>query len=205
MSALLFLPGFAADERIWELQRPKFDPQGFFVVGWSLGGQEAVRLAATSPEKFKGLILVSSFGKFLKSPDNPTGLSPALLRNLEKKLQADLSAGLEFFYQLMFTDGAVHPQINKMGHPSPAVIAKQLEMLKSADVRPLLPRIKVPTLIIQGDKDQICLPGTAIALQEKIPNSRLRMMKGVGHAPFLEAPEIFFDLLSDFIKQHDQP
>ena len=62
-----------------------------------------------------------------------------------------------------------------------------------------LSKIKAPTLIIHGSKDEICLPTAAQYLQNNIQNSKLVMLEGVGHAPLVEAAERFNQLLGEFM------
>src|SRR3989338_9239224 len=53
----------------------------------------------------------------------------------------------------------------------------------------------VKTPIVHGEKDEICLPGAARYMNERIAGSSLVMMPEVGHAPMLEAPERFNEIL----------
>jgi pimeloyl-ACP methyl ester carboxylesterase len=61
-----------------------------------------------------------------------------------------------------------------------------------ADLRDVLPRIQVPTLLLYGDADQRSpLEGVAHDLHAKIPGSRLVVLPGVGHQCDMEAPDRF--------------
>jgi proline iminopeptidase len=62
---------------------------------------------------------------------------------------------------------------------------------EDADYRPLLDRIRCPTLVITGEHDWICGPAWNRALAAAIPGARLVEMPGVGHLPQYEAPEAF--------------
>ena len=71
------------------------------------------------------------------------------------------------------------------------------------DTREMLNKIKIPTLIIVGSKD-ILLPFNPHSklLSEKIPNSKLEIIKGVGHANTIEAADKVNNLIWDFIKDY---
>jgi pimeloyl-ACP methyl ester carboxylesterase len=58
----------------------------------------------------------------------------------------------------------------------------------------------VPTMIVWGDQDGIIPVAHAHAAHELIPTSRLEILEGIGHFPHAEQPEIFADLLIDFLE-----
>ena len=60
-----------------------------------------------------------------------------------------------------------------------------------ADLRPVLPSISVPTLLLYGELDVRAPLPVARALHTAIPASELRVLPGVGHEVNLEAPEAF--------------
>lgn len=59
------------------------------------------------------------------------------------------------------------------------------------DARDILPQIKVPTLLLYGDKDMRSPLEVAREMQAKIPGSRLLVIEGVGHEADMEAPDRF--------------
>lgn len=59
--------------------------------------------------------------------------------------------------------------------------------------------IKTPTLIIWGDKDQLINVECAYLFQKDIANSKLVVLKGIGHVPMEEAPVLFSGIVTDFI------
>jgi pimeloyl-ACP methyl ester carboxylesterase len=59
------------------------------------------------------------------------------------------------------------------------------------DVRDVLPRIDVPTLLLYGDRDVRAPRTVAEALHASIADSRLVMLPGVGHICNVNAPEEF--------------
>lgn len=60
-----------------------------------------------------------------------------------------------------------------------------------ADLRDVLPRIAVPTLLLYGAADERAPLDVAKALDVAIPNSTLVTMPGLGHEAYLEAPQTF--------------
>lgn len=204
---LVFLHGFATGPAIWDARPVDYAPRldlsdietesewlaralrpGSVLIGWSMGGMVALQTAALSLENVKGLVLVSTTPKFVSSPGYPHGLPLVLLKNLKKRIRTH---GTKIFHDLVFkgskTAGFVDTPVD--------VAEKELAELERLDLRELLPKIEVPTLIIHGEKDEICPPGAARYMNEKIAGSSLVMMPEVGHAPMLEAPERFNEIL----------
>jgi pimeloyl-ACP methyl ester carboxylesterase len=59
--------------------------------------------------------------------------------------------------------------------------------------------IRCPTLIVAGEQDKLKLPGYAIELAERTPDSRLIVYPNCGHAPNIEVAEQFNDDLMEFL------
>ena len=69
-----------------------------------------------------------------------------------------------------------------------------------ADLRDVLPRIEVPTLLLHGDADQRSPLNVARNLHSKIPTSSLVVMPGVGHQSNMEAPDHFNTEVRRFLR-----
>jgi pimeloyl-ACP methyl ester carboxylesterase len=82
----------------------------------------------------------------------------------------------------------------------PAGLRAMTRGFAQADLRDILPGIRVPTLLLYGDADRRSPLGTVAAeLHEKIPGSRLRVLPGVGHAANMEAPDRFNAEVREFL------
>jgi len=63
--------------------------------------------------------------------------------------------------------------------------------LISVDLKPILPQIKIPTLIIWGADDRITPLSDGILMNELIKNSELKIIKNARHSPqFTDAEEV---------------
>lgn len=71
----------------------------------------------------------------------------------------------------------------------------------SYDLRPRFSRVEASTLIIAGDKDQFFDMEQAVAANDGIKNSRLRIMPETGHFPNERAPAVFNKVALDFLKR----
>jgi pimeloyl-ACP methyl ester carboxylesterase len=82
----------------------------------------------------------------------------------------------------------------------PAGLRAMARSLAEADLRDILPRITVPTLLLYGDQDVRAPLAVAQELLASIPASRLVVMPGVGHMSSLEAPERFNAEVRSFLR-----
>ncbi|WP_394840788.1 alpha/beta hydrolase [Pendulispora brunnea] len=96
---------------------------------------------------------------------------------------------LEFFVERSHRQKANVPQVRvvKGGQPY--------------DVRPRLGEIKVPTLIIVGEKDFICSAKMADILHQGISSSRLTVLAGIGHLGHVETPQEYARPVREFLAQ----
>jgi pimeloyl-[acyl-carrier protein] methyl ester esterase len=85
--------------------------------------------------------------------------------------------------------------------PLLAALARGLELLRDTDLRPLLPEITPPTLVIAGQYDRVTLPAASRALADSLPNSRYVEIRRAAHAPFLSHLPELSALIADFLLQ----
>jgi proline iminopeptidase len=67
------------------------------------------------------------------------------------------------------------------------------------DWRPAMRQVTAPALVIHGTHDPLPMEG-ARGWATALPNSRLLVLEGIGHFPYLELPEKFFDAVDTFLK-----
>jgi pimeloyl-[acyl-carrier protein] methyl ester esterase len=72
----------------------------YALLGWSLGGQFALDLAAAMPAGIERLVLVSTTPRFLAAPGWPFGTAPALLAKLAERLRRGDARAIDEFLKL---------------------------------------------------------------------------------------------------------
>jgi len=204
---VLDLPGFGVtlspqkawsrDDYInWIFQKVKErNWQKFNLLGHSFGGGLAVKLAANFSEKVDKLILLSpaiiqrkSIKTYLfyyisylgKKVFSLPGFK--ILYPLAEKLIYKL-AGTKDYY---VADGMMKETMKKIGKEEP------LEMI--------LGRIRVPTLILWGKKDDVLPVKDAHYIKEKIRDSELKIIPKAKHSPHREASEELAEIIVQFIQ-----
>jgi pimeloyl-[acyl-carrier protein] methyl ester esterase len=164
------------------------------LVGWSMGAQIALQSCAELSGRLAGMVLVSGTPCFSARDGFPHGAAESEVRGMRLKVQRNLQRALNGFYSRLFAEGelennAAAPEIKLLlqaiESPDTAAVLDALEALAGADMRYLLANISVPTLILNGASDQICLPQASNYLKEHIPGAEQTVFHCCGHAPFL--------------------
>jgi len=175
--------------------------------GWSMGAQVALAACGHLTARLAGLVLIGATPRFTAAPDFPWGLAPVEAQGMGVKLRRNAQRAREGFTTRMFAPGEladpaladrVRALLGDVPIPEMDVALHSLQALADADQRPLLPHIGLPTLIVNGDQDRICLPGASDYLAQQIPFSSRQVMQGCGHAPFLTRSGEFYSCLVDF-------
>jgi len=175
-------------------------------VGWSLGGLAALDLALHRPERVRGLVLVAAPVRFLRAPDWPDAVAPEVLEQFAAGLAQDYRGTLMRFLALQ-TRGAADGRdaLRRLREswvavqpPRPRALRSGLALLRDTDLRDALPRLACPMLALAGERDTLVPPAAAAALAAAVPDGRLEMVKGAGHAPFLSDPDGFVRQVSAF-------
>jgi proline iminopeptidase len=96
-----------------------------------------------------------------------------------------------------FCAGTLESRRNKMLSVDKFTMAS----LGQWDWRSTLTQVKTPTLIIHGTMDPLPLEG-AKAWASVLPNAQLLLIDGVGHFPYVEVPERFFEAVDQFLRKN---
>ncbi|MBS4044101.1 MAG: alpha/beta hydrolase [Chitinophagaceae bacterium] len=165
------------------------------LLGNSLGGHVALVHVLKHPEKIKTLILTGSSGLF------ENGMGDSYPRRGDKEYIRKKTE-VTFYDPKMATDELVN-EVFEITNNRIKVI-KILALAKSAIRNNLgdeLNKIQTPTLLIWGNNDIITPPFVAKEFNTLIPNSELHFIDKCGHAPMMEVPDEFNEILSGFLKK----
>jgi len=180
--------------RTLQLQHPH-------VLGLSLGSILAIALHASHPSATRSLVLASAYAGWAGSlpPAEVQRRIRLVLRDLDRP--ADQVAR-EFVATLLPADAPqwqIDEQIEMITQARPATTRTMLTHFAAVDLRPVLPRIVVPTLLLYGDADVRAPAVVADALHAQIPGSRLVQLDGVGHCGHVQAPAQWNRAVIDFL------
>jgi pimeloyl-ACP methyl ester carboxylesterase len=102
---------------------------------------------------------------------------------------------------------AAYPNIQQTLHESalmfrnlaPDEVVHYFAAMPYIDISGRLPCIRVPTLVLTGDRDPIVPPAQADLIRRQVTNSQLVTLRNVGHFPFYEQPIEYRCALNDWI------
>jgi pimeloyl-ACP methyl ester carboxylesterase len=173
------------------------------VAGLSFGGALALALYRRHRAIPATLILASAYAGWGGSL--PAEVAEQRLR--QALVLADLSPE-EFVGALlptMFSDGTPQESVDAFGasmlafHPAGF---RAMARASAEDLRDVLPRIKVPTLLVYGDKDVRAPRTVAEGLHAAIAGSTLVLLPDTGHVCNIEAPEVFNRAVRSFLRDN---
>ncbi len=187
-----------------------------WVLGHSWGGYLAMSLAVAHPGRVGGLVVVDSLGAL------PDGGLEAFGENLMRPLSdaararvdeinareeagavtmAEEIEALSLLWPFYFADPASAAPMPPMemdieGHL--ATWASVREHWERGTLERGLPELRMPVVFVHGERDPIpsSEAGRAAAL---VPGAQLRILPGIGHFPWLEAPGVMPELLREVI------
>ena len=167
----------------------------FFHVGHSMGGRVALEHALAHPERVRGIAVVSARAE---APDAAARDRLAALAARTRELGP--AAAVEMWTQ---AGDAHYERVREISSRNSAEgTAAALEVLvRMESLVPRLPELRVPTLVIAGDRDVVYVRSAQV-MAEAIANAELRILEGVGHFPNLECPELLASLLAAFFEIH---
>ena len=160
----------------------------FVLVGWSMGGSSALRLACQFPDRVAGLVLLAATPRMMEVKETGwRGMSARRLDALRKGLE--LTHGEGFFG---VPEGKPNPYMVDVSEN----LERGLRYLFETDIRADLERvfgplsnISFPVHIFQSERDGIVRPENAAYLKTVFPQARLTMVPGTEHALPIEIPK----------------
>jgi len=178
------------------------------LLGWSMGAALILKMYELGYSGTGPLMLVGANPSLVQRDDYESGLAPVIVKRLFKQLQRDYQSGLLTFLNLLCTkqeherfseDVAYQSAMNTAACPSPEVALSTLACLQTEDLRPTIARITVPTLIVHGEHDEICLSDGGRYLYDNIPGAQMLMLPDTGHMPFITQRESVVKAILNFL------
>lgn len=151
------------------------------IFGMSEGGPMSILFAATYPERTAALILFGTFPRVI-ADEGYEGHGSAELELLLSEVIGGWGSGSSL--QMFAQTAATQPKaVERMGRleraaASPSSARAMWEAIIQIDVRPILPSITVPTLVVTRLQDRAALPSQGRYLAEHIPGAQLLEQAG---------------------------
>ncbi|GAB4515643.1 MAG: alpha/beta fold hydrolase [Phycisphaerales bacterium] len=168
------------------------------IMGNSLGGHIALRIAHARPDLVRALVLIGSSG--------------LLERGFEKGVRHTPTP--DWIYtkvrELFYSEKSILPGMVEMVHeelsrrPAARAFVKLGRSAKVDHLGSILPEIGVPTQLIWGRQDIVTPPSVAEQFARDLPDARLAWLDDCGHAPHIEYPDAVRAVLTGFLDELEQ-
>lgn len=173
------------------------------VCGLSMGGYAAFAWVRRHPSRLRGLILTNT----RPDADTPEARRRRSLLADEVRARGARAAAEAFLPRVLgATSRRQRPELvarveaMMLAAPQQGVIDALAGLAARADSTPTLREIRVPTLIITGDEDEIGPPATAQAMHAGIRASQLVVLAGTAHLSNMEDPGAWNAAVSTFLE-----
>lgn len=173
------------------------------ILGHSIGGMVAQQFVAGYPERVSSLTLVATsaaFGgrdgdfqkRFIAERLGPLDRGASM-----KELAASI---IDSLVGDSPDPDAIKTAYRSMAGVSEATYRDNMELLVTFDLRGKLGDIRVPALLVSGEKDNNAPPAVMEKMASFIPGARYECIEGAGHLVNLEKPSAFNCILNDFLQ-----
>jgi sigma-B regulation protein RsbQ len=177
------------------------------VVGSSLGGMAALRLASAPPPGLAGVVAIGASPCPTRRPDFPHGFTPEMAEGVLAGLREDFVKTCETLAPGYWFPGRLEADkdeekalllamVRRVRRPRAYV--EILERSLGEDIRPPLGAIALPVLLVHGGEDVAAPPEVGEYTRSRVPRSKLVIVEGTGHLPHLTAPAAVAREILDF-------
>ena len=176
------------------------------LFGASTGGEVALLLAATFPERVSAVVVVNSFARVLEAPDYPQGYAlefvEAFRNGIVNPSRADGDVDdVAFIAPSLQHDEAFRRWWKKAGSrgASPALALALFVPVMEGDIRAVLPTIQAPTLVVHRTGNTFMPVGFGRYLADNIPGARFVELPGDDHLPYAGDQDAIVDEIEEFL------
>jgi 3-oxoadipate enol-lactonase len=169
-------------------------------VGMSMGGMIGQELAIRHPDKVKALVLANTTRVYSQAGREAIGQRIATVES--HGLSAISTGAMARFFSEAYRSGqaaavARHQRLLEATDPEGYISCAAA--LCDADTSTRLNQIRVPTLVIAGSLDESTPVDAAQALTRGISGAQLAVLQGCAHLSAVEQPQVFADMLGEFV------
>ena len=177
-------------------------PERFALAGLSMGGYIALEIVRQAPQRVARLALLDTAAR----ADTPE-ITARRLRLIELAQGGRFAEVPDVLFPILVHRNrhgdAKLKDINRAmaAETGPdAFVRQERALMERSDLRPTLPAINCPTLVLVGDGDELTPPELSQELAAGIPGSRLVTIADSGHLSTLEQPEAVNEALVEWME-----
>lgn len=176
-------------------------PPRFALAGLSMGGYIALTMLRQAPERVEKLALLDTSAR-PETPEQSERRKPQIaLAQAGRFAEVPALQFPVFVHRNRQNDAELRARVRVMADETgpEAFLRQQKAIMTRADMRPLLPTIRCPTLVLVGDGDALTPPALSQELAAAIAGSRLVVIPDCGHLSTMERPEAVTRALTEWM------
>ena len=171
------------------------------LLGHSMGGVVAQGVAGANPDRVNKLILSSTFMGHGSSVGSPLG-EGYLSRLNDIKNMSPEDFGMARAASMLTSSVSIETK-NEVASIAAEVTYSGLlagcKMLHHADTRGIVENLKLPVLVLTGEKDRVVIPSRSEEIATLISGAESKQITGVGHAGYLGDSKEFNSVIENFL------
>nr|WP_290227553.1 alpha/beta hydrolase [Trichocoleus desertorum] len=180
------------------------DLQDVIFVGHSVSSVIGILASIQAPQRFRRLILVAPSPCYINDlPDYPGGFDRRDIEDLLDLMDKNY-IGWASFLAPVIMQNSEHPELTQELETSfcstdPVIMRRFAEVTFFSDNRCDLPKVSVPSLILQCSEDAIAPTEVGHYMHHHLSASALQIMQATGHCPHMSHPEEAIRLMQDYL------
>ena len=179
----------------WVIAEMEGVPGPLVMVGHSLGGAVALRVALARPDLAAGLVLVST-GARLPVPDDA-------IERIDLDFEAECARMVEQSW-LHHEPDLIRRGTNSVIAMGPESLRADYVSAREHDLRGRLGDLGAPALVVSGGEDPLVPTWLSEELADELPDSSLAVIADTAHVPQLERPDTIDLLIAAFLARLEQ-
>ncbi len=180
------------------------DLRDVVLVAHSVSSMVAVLAANQEPERFERLVLIGPSPRYINDDPYVGGFEQADIDGLLEMMDRNFIGWANFLGPAIMKN-ADRPELGEELTTSfcstdPVVARRFAEATFLSDNRADVPKVRVPSLILQCSEDMVAPLEVGEYLHREMPDSTLRVMEATGHCPHMSHPEETIRLMQEYLQ-----
>ncbi|MGO9263481.1 MAG: alpha/beta fold hydrolase [Candidatus Binataceae bacterium] len=171
-------------------------------LGESIGGIVGILFATRWPERFKSLTICNSPTELRRAEGPALSGTRGSVSNILANEGSRGWGRLLIEQRVISGNSLAHKEwvLNEVAKTPAHVLQGVTRTLDGADTSPLLPQVKVPTLVLAPSRSPITWLSDQIKMRTLIPNARIAVIEGPGHEIYVDRAEECVDAFLKFLR-----
>lgn len=178
-------------------------------IGHSLSGMSGILASVADPGLISRMVLIGSSARYTDDPSTGYvgGLSEEALAAMLVDIKADFALWSAGFGPSIMSNEDRPELATEFTHTllryEPDVALAIIRAAYMSDFRAVVPRVRVPALVLQGTDDPAVPLAAAQWLADTIPDARMKVLKTRGHLPHVVDPDEVIAAIDVFLAETD--